>query len=169
MADINGFVPGWLNSTMVGNDTTDGFALSLVCASENSSHNATFHNGATVTTISLNPVFQLGWIDYLLFVVMVSISLLGQSLNGFLLWVLSKAPNRNPVEWFQMNLAVSDVMDGFLGLITLFAARIMFPKNALAGLKVFLTYDLLVFVNVAIENLTTIFVTILRTRQVSKI
>ena len=129
--------------------------------------NASEGNNSSAWGALLESSFQnYLWVDYVGFVALGLISVLGSLLNGFVVWVLAQDPQRSFIDGMYMNQAVGDLLDGSLGLILLSWARIIMSYDWRKGLWGFFVSTILFMTNVTVEDITTIIVTFVKTRQV---
>ena len=112
------------------------------------------------------PLGVITWSDCLWFVLVSFNGCIGSILNGFLLWVLAWAPNQGLLDIIQMNKAATDLIEGILGVALMISARIMVAKNVFVGTLLFHIDHTLVMIGIAIEDMTTIFLSVYRTKQV---
>ena len=110
----------------------------------------------------------LAWTDYLRFTLIIVNASAGSFLNGFILWVLKQAPNLKPLEIIQMNQAAFDLIDAIFGHACDIAARVAVTKDAFLGAVIFHVDLLLLMIGITLEDLMTIFLSILRTKQVNR-
>ena len=93
----------------------------------------------------------------------------GCCLDGLILWVLGSSKDRVPVDAIQMNLAASDLINGFLGIPVIVAARLINEGGISIEWKVRNLFTLVILFNVTFENLTTMLITGLRAKQVQNL
>ena len=124
------------------------------------------NNSSTWGALLENSFQNYLWVDYVGFVAHGLISVLGGLLNGFVVWVLAQDPQRSFIDGMYMNQAVGDLLDGSLGLILLSWARIIIMYDWRKGLWGFFASTTLFMINVTVEDITTIIVTFVKTRQV---
>ena len=93
---------------------------------------------------------------------------LGGLLNGFLLWVLHHAPGKTPFDTIQINQAVCYLIDAMASPIVYVLCRcLVLLGNVSQGLYFYLLDLVMLLANVTLDNIVTIFLTTLRSVQVT--
>ena len=107
------------------------------------------------------------WLDYAGFLFQFLLALCGSILNGFILWVFGREESRSFGDVLQMNMAICDVIDGIMGSSIITASRVIMVSWPMTGFKTFFVSVCFNMAAVYFEDLATVVVTVLRTRQVS--
>ena len=108
---------------------------------------------------------ELTWIDLVVYSIQGVLAIGATILNGFILWVLCEVSNPTHLDIIQMNLVFSDVLHGLFGSLFIIASRFFMVFEPTSGIKMFMLSLTFVFVQVEFEDLVTILVIILRTKQ----
>ena len=109
--------------------------------------------------------FYPPWLLYGGGVTLIPVGVLGCALNAFIIRVLSFAPDRSALDVIQMNIAICDALDGLLAVGAMVAASVIGSWQARE--RITRITALLFLFNITFEDLTTILLLVLRTRQVS--
>ena len=147
------------NITIGFNDSTITSNVSRLCAyniSSNISEPLNLYGQA-----SLYPP----WLTYGGAAILIPVAAIGSALNGFIIRILSYATDRTAPDVIQMNVAICDALDGVLGMVAMVAASVV--TSATTREKITMITALLFLMNITFEDLTTMLLLGLRTRQVS--
>ena len=131
--------------------------------------NATYFLNVTANATVASPHYfekaqHPAWLLYGGSPVMIFVAASGCVLNGFLVWVLSQASDRSAMDVIQMNVALCDCLDGVLGIIAIVIITTL-DKGVGLG-TVTAVAGALLLVNVTFEDLSSMLIMVLRTRQV---
>ena len=89
----------------------------------------------------------------------------GGVLNALLAWVLGWAPDRSSMDVIQMNVALCDAINGVLGIFIVIAISVTHTATSLRIVNN--VAALLMLIDVIFEDLSSMLIMGLRTRQVS--
>ena len=112
---------------------------------------------------------ELSLIDWFGFAIQAILAIANPVLNGFMAWVFYGVRFRTPMDVVQMNQAACDLIDGCLGPAMFVWSRILLLENqtSLTAYQLHAVSVILSLVCVTYEDLTSIFLSLLRTKQVS--
>ena len=127
--------------------------------------NSCGHTDANSTSASfLDQLWFPQWLALLGTCLVIPVAFMGCVLNGLVIWVLGCAPTRSAVDVIQLNVAVCDLAGGILGVGSAFAAKL--ASRGADFIAVLSLNNLGILVNITFEDLSSMLLMGLRTRQV---
>ena len=127
--------------------------------------NSCGHTDANSTSASfLDQLWFPQWLAVLGTCLVIPVAFMGCVLNGLVIWVLGCAPTRSAVDVIQLNVAICDLASGIMGIGGAIAA-----KMASRGFEFYTAFsldNLGLLINITFEDLTSMLIMGLRTRQV---
>ena len=116
------------------------------------------------STSFLDQLWFPDWLSVVCTSLVIPVALLGCVLNLLVIWVLGSARDRSAVDTIQLNVAVCDLAGGILGVGGAIAAKLASRgADFIAALSL---NNLGILVNITFEDLSSMLLMGLRTRQV---